>query len=712
MQASPEHKSISVALVYDDKELGRRLREVLIESGGRVVCELDADHLQADTKILAESGAEVVLVNLDPDLDEAIDQIMGMMDMDHQRLMINDAEASRSLDGWDQARWARHLAAKVFGRPDVDPPRPELAEPVQIQSAATTAIQNEPVTNSSLPKEVPEEVDLEKALPDSATDRPAQESLALNARMGAEIESMLAKETETESQVIEHETNPDTSRELDQLLDELAGHVENLDVATTDEPTPQQPTAAEATPADMGMPLDDAGEMSVPVRQSKPEAETNELDIWLAENLLDMPPVPEDELDDLPAQNQRLEEGSEQANLSAINVGSGPQDVLQAVQTECLEPLHEVAPLSGGEAGKQVVDRDISGDSVPSIESEFGSDPGQESLSLAESLDASNTVSELIVDEEQADTEPVAAEDSDIQWMLDEMLEEPVPEPASVKPSEAAIPSWDLVEDSQQATGDTDISISPSPLSAVEDEGTVDYLNPGLSGSTPAEFDGLELLPLGPRDVTPSLQQGQTGLESLAPRRVGVGQVIAIGASIGGPDALRSILGGLPANLAAVLVVVQHMDDAFFSNFIKQLKAVGTLSVQRAEEAMQVHHGEVLVVPPGQRLRLSRSGRVGLLPRADEDDYSPSIDDTFSSLATTFGMNLHALILSGMARDALRGAQTVKENGGIVWTQSSVTCVVSSMVDATLEAGLESFSGEPEALAQRLVAEIGVESRA
>ncbi len=631
MQTPPEPKSIAVALIYDDKEFGRRLRDMLIGSGVRVVCELCADRLKADTRVLAESGAEVVVVNLDPDLDAAIGRIMEMMDMDRQRLMINDAEASRSLDGWDQARWARHLIAKVLGCTDVDPPRPDHTEPIRVQVCGT---QVESAMNSATQAGGPEEMDTGGTWVDSVTGLSNQDSWDLNVRMGAEIESMLAKESAAVSPAHGSETDSGTSGDLDQLLDKLAGHVANLDVTIPDEPVFDEARSSGTEP-----PLDDVSEAPILTPQSTPALGTNKLDARRVENLSDKPLVPEDAFslegksDPSITPNRLSKQDRSEPDSIAVNMDTAPPETLRSGQTECLKPLAETSPWGGEGNSQDVVDSPCSAPDPLVIESDSGSYPDPENPG------------------------------------------------------------------------------SSSHLSVTDNEEAVDHPNPGICAPSVSGVEGLELLPLESAAKVTLSHASCPESEPLVSHGLGVDQVIAIGASIGGPDVLRTILARLPTNLAAVLVVVQHMDDAFFSNYIKQLKDVGTLSVWRAENGGQVHHGEVLVVPPGQRLRLDRSGGVGLLPRTDEDDYSPSIDDTFSSLAITFGAKLHALILSGMARDALRGIQIIKENGGVVWTQSPETCVVSSMVDAAQEAGLASFSSEPETLARRLVEEIGVESR-
>lgn len=118
----------AVALLFDDAELGAQLRAVLSERGARIVHEggvatLDEAHLR-------QAGADVVVVNLDDTDDAATDLVCALAAGEHPRVVFNDAQASRGLDGWDRERWARHLAVKVLQHGDLDPPRPADAREI------------------------------------------------------------------------------------------------------------------------------------------------------------------------------------------------------------------------------------------------------------------------------------------------------------------------------------------------------------------------------------------------------------------------------------------------------------------------------------------------------------------------------------------------------------------------------------------------------
>lgn len=139
----------AVALLFDDTELGTQLREALHERGARIVHEGGVASLTRD--LLQRVGADVLVVNLDDGADDALDQLYDVIDGDRPRVVFNDAHASRTLIGWDRARWARHLAVKVLAMGDVDPPRPEDARAVE----AVQVAQPEPARQDAEPVQAP-----------------------------------------------------------------------------------------------------------------------------------------------------------------------------------------------------------------------------------------------------------------------------------------------------------------------------------------------------------------------------------------------------------------------------------------------------------------------------------------------------------------------------------------------------------------------------
>jgi two-component system chemotaxis response regulator CheB/chemosensory pili system protein ChpB (putative protein-glutamate methylesterase) len=114
-----------VALLFDDTELGAQLRTALDERGARIVHEGPVSSLSR--QLLQQSDVDVLVINLDDSAENALDSLYELIEGDRPRVVFNDAQASRSLEGWDRARWARHLAVKVMSAGDIDPPRPQDA---------------------------------------------------------------------------------------------------------------------------------------------------------------------------------------------------------------------------------------------------------------------------------------------------------------------------------------------------------------------------------------------------------------------------------------------------------------------------------------------------------------------------------------------------------------------------------------------------------
>ena len=176
--------STAVVLLFDDEQLGAQLREALQERGARIVHEGGLGDLGRD--LWTRVGADVVVINLDDDADEVMDRLDASLEGDHPRVVFNEAESSRALDGWARARWARHLAAKVLAQTDVDPPRPPAPAAAEVtgQSALDAMAAAEPAPAEEAP-----------AVAISHEAQVAAESESLE----AELEALLAGEEIPES---------------------------------------------------------------------------------------------------------------------------------------------------------------------------------------------------------------------------------------------------------------------------------------------------------------------------------------------------------------------------------------------------------------------------------------------------------------------------------------------------------------------------------
>lgn len=174
----------AVALLFDDAGLGSHLRQALQERGARIVHEGAVAGF--DAARLRQFDPDVLVVNLDDDDDESFERLFGLIDGERPRLVFNDAQASRALDGWDRARWARHLAMKVLANGDVDPPRPVDARAVEpVARVAEPAVASSPEPASS-------GMPVSDGHPDHAGGQAAAHTLAASDDLEMELAALLA----------------------------------------------------------------------------------------------------------------------------------------------------------------------------------------------------------------------------------------------------------------------------------------------------------------------------------------------------------------------------------------------------------------------------------------------------------------------------------------------------------------------------------------
>ena len=179
-------------------------------------------------------------------------------------------------------------------------------------------------------------------------------------------------------------------------------------------------------------------------------------------------------------------------------------------------------------------------------------------------------------------------------------------------------------------------------------------------------------------------------------------RVWVLGASIGGPEAVRTFLSQLPAGYPALFLLAQHLGDEFVETMTRQLARSIALTVRTPAHGDRASHGEVFVVPNDKRLLVEPNGVVVLQDSAEQSTYRPSIDRVLADVAERFGANAGAIVFSGMSDDAVAGSQAIAARGGSVYVQSPDSCVVSTMIDGVLESGVVQFQGTPEELARKL----------
>lgn len=168
-------------------------------------------------------------------------------------------------------------------------------------------------------------------------------------------------------------------------------------------------------------------------------------------------------------------------------------------------------------------------------------------------------------------------------------------------------------------------------------------------------------------------------------------EVLLIGCSTGGPDALSRVLEELPGTLRVPVLVVQHMPPLFTTMFAERLDRVSPLAVREAVEGDVPTAGEVLVAPGGFHLRVRRTAgvvRAHLDEGPQENFCRPAVDALFRSAVDAYDGAATAVILTGMGSDGLIGCQLLAEKGARIVVQDEATSVVWGMPGAVANAGL------------------------
>lgn len=178
--------------------------------------------------------------------------------------------------------------------------------------------------------------------------------------------------------------------------------------------------------------------------------------------------------------------------------------------------------------------------------------------------------------------------------------------------------------------------------------------------------------------------------------------VWVLGASLGGPDALKHFLSEIPKDLPVTFVVAQHLGENFVSLLAEQLNRYTKFRVVVAKSGHVARHQEVLVIPTDKRLVINSIGAVEL-KSTEHKKYTPSINAAISDIASRYKGNAGAIIFSGMCDDGVNGCELLAEKGGQVWVQDPDSCVISAMPESVINKISVNFSGTPELLAKQLV---------
>lgn len=166
--------------------------------------------------------------------------------------------------------------------------------------------------------------------------------------------------------------------------------------------------------------------------------------------------------------------------------------------------------------------------------------------------------------------------------------------------------------------------------------------------------------------------------------------VVVIGCSTGGPQALMGIIPKFHADIEAAFLIVQHMPEEYTAALAKHLDEISEIKVKEAEDGDIIEAGKVLIAPGGYNMEIFENGEETVRLKkcgADPATCCPQIDVTMISAANIYGKKTVGIVLSGMGHDGTKGLGEIKTNGGRTLVEDKTTALVFNMPESAISAG-------------------------
>jgi two-component system, chemotaxis family, protein-glutamate methylesterase/glutaminase len=177
-------------------------------------------------------------------------------------------------------------------------------------------------------------------------------------------------------------------------------------------------------------------------------------------------------------------------------------------------------------------------------------------------------------------------------------------------------------------------------------------------------------------------------------------QLIAMGASTGGPMALQIILSGLPSDLPVPVLIVQHIAKGFVNGFCEWLSATSGIKLKIAENGEKILAGVGYIAPDGFQMGIRKGDIIILSNQPPENGLIPSVSYLFRSVAQSLGPNAMGVLLTGMGKDGADELKTMKELGAYTLVQNAESSVVFGMPGEALRIGAADQALSPQKIAE------------
>lgn len=180
--------------------------------------------------------------------------------------------------------------------------------------------------------------------------------------------------------------------------------------------------------------------------------------------------------------------------------------------------------------------------------------------------------------------------------------------------------------------------------------------------------------------------------------------VVAIASSLGGLEALTAVLGPLPKDFAAPILVAQHLSARFDSHLVELLQRRCALDITWARSGQLLRRGAVYIAPPDQHLVVGPAHTARLTQGPHAQFVRPSADVLFASVAAVYRQRAIAVVLTGLRNDGASGVRAVKLAGGRALAQDEATCAAFGMPQAAIATGCVDFVLPLQTIAPALMA--------
>jgi two-component system chemotaxis response regulator CheB len=182
-------------------------------------------------------------------------------------------------------------------------------------------------------------------------------------------------------------------------------------------------------------------------------------------------------------------------------------------------------------------------------------------------------------------------------------------------------------------------------------------------------------------------------MHTIAGRLTKRSEIVAIGISTGGPNALAQMMPLLPSDIGVPVLIVQHMPPMFTASLANSLNAKCALEVREATNGEPILPNVALIAPGGKQMKIDPAGDgksriIRITDDPPKNNCKPSVDYLFESIAHYYVGRATGVIMTGMGSDGFRGLELMKKNGSTIIAQNGETCVVYGMPKKPVDAGI------------------------